>query len=129
MTEKIWEEFNPNPASRRVGDCAVRAISKALDVDWEAAYMMLTVQGYIMNDMPNSNAVWGSLLKRNGFARHAIPNTCPECYTMADFARDHKNGLYVVGTGNHVVCIKDGIIYDSWHSENEIPQYYWVKED
>lgn len=30
--------YNPNPMSRIVGDCAVRAISKALDIDWELAY-------------------------------------------------------------------------------------------
>lgn len=36
-----WIEFNNNPVGRRVGDCAVRAISKALDTDWESAYISL----------------------------------------------------------------------------------------
>ena len=27
----MYIEYNPNPCGRRVGDCAVRAISKALD--------------------------------------------------------------------------------------------------
>lgn len=125
----MWQEYNPNPAGRRVGDCSVRAIAKALDVDWETAYMMIAVQGYYMRDMPSSNAVWGSLLRQNGFTREAIPTTCPDCYTIADFAKDHPTGLYVVGTGNHVVTLEDGTIYDSWHSENEIPQYFWRKDE
>lgn len=124
----MWSEYNPNPSGRRVGDCVIRAIAKALNIDWETAYLMVTVQGYIMNDMPSSNAVWGSLLKRNGFKREAIPNTCPECYTIKDFAQDYPIGTYVVGTGNHVVTIIDGVIYDSWNSQDEIPQYFWKKE-
>ena len=31
--------YNPNPVARRVGDCAVRAVSKALGVDWEQAFL------------------------------------------------------------------------------------------
>lgn len=25
-------------------------------------------------------------------------------------------------------CVQDGVIYDSWNSENEIVLYYWQKE-
>ena len=55
----MWVEFNNNPAGRRVGDCAVRAISVALGVDWERAYAMIAKNGYLMGDMPSSNSVWG----------------------------------------------------------------------
>ena len=34
----MWVEYNPNPSGRRVGDCAVRAVAKALNVDWETAW-------------------------------------------------------------------------------------------
>lgn len=34
-------KYNPNPAGRNVGDCAVRAVSKALDVDWETSFAIL----------------------------------------------------------------------------------------
>lgn len=43
-------EYNPNPVGRRVGDCAVRAISKALDMSWEAAYVTLALNGLQMCD-------------------------------------------------------------------------------
>ena len=125
----MWIEQNPNPDGKRVGDCAVRAIALALDVDWDSAYLMIVVQGFIMKDMPSSNAVWGALLKRNGFRRYAIPDTCPDCYTVEDFANDHRHGIFVVGTGSHVVTVRDGHVMDSWDSSSEIPQYYWFKED
>lgn len=82
-----------------------------------------------MADLPNSDSVWGAVLRQHGFTRHAIDNTCPDCYTAADFARDHSEGVYTLGFGGHVATIRDGRLMDSWNSENEIPQFYWHKED
>lgn len=124
-----WRLYNPSPAGRNVGDCAVRAIAKALDIDWEAAYATLSFSGYQMADMPSSNSVLGAVLRKNGMYRHAIPNTCPDCYTVEEFVDDHPEGLYVIGTGNHVVTAEDGIVYDSWDSRKEIPIYYWSREE
>lgn len=123
-----WKQYANNPAGRNVGDCSVRAVSKALDVDWETAYVMITMAGYQMGDMPSSNSVWGAVLRKRGFYRHALPNDCPDCYTVADFADDHPQGVFVVGTGNHVVTVEDGVVYDSWDSRKEIPIYYWSEE-
>jgi len=124
-----WRMYNPSPVGRNVGDCAVRAIAKALGTDWETAYALIALNGYLMGDMPSSNGVWGAVLRQNGFSRYAVPDSCPDCYTLADFAEDHPEGVYVVGTGSHVATIQDGIIWDSWDSSQEIPQYYWHKEE
>ena len=124
-----WRLFQNNPSGRNVGDCSVRAISVALDVNWETAYAMIVKAGFLMNDMPSSNSVWGSVLRTNGFYRHVIPNSCPDCYSINDFAEDHPKGVFVVCTGNHVVTIKDGFIMDSWDSSNEIVQFYWSRKD
>lgn len=124
-----WQKWNENPAGRAVGDCAVRAVALALDVDWETAYALIAMNGYLMGDMPSSNGVWGSVLRQHGFSRYAVPSTCPDCYTIGDFADENPRGMYVVGTGNHVCTIKDGVVFDSWDSRSEIPQYYWHKED
>ena len=125
----MWIEYNKNPTGRRVGDCAVRAISVALDVDWETAYCMIVVNGFSMGDMPNANSVWGSVLRQNGFYRESIPNTCPDCYTAEDFSNDHPEGIFVLGFGDHVATIVDGDIYDAWDSSKEIPQYVWYKKE
>ena len=120
-----WRMFNPNPVNRNVGDCAVRAVAAALDVDWETAFAMIADNAFQMGDMPSSNAVWGSVLRQHGFKRSVIPNSCPDCYTAEQFAADHPHGTYVLGFGNHVATVKDGVIFDSWDSSQEIPQYYW----
>lgn len=124
----MWIEYNPNPTGRNVGDCAVRAVAKALGISWEEAYAKITANGYAMGDMPSSNSVWGAVLRQNGFYRHAIPNTCPDCYTAEDFIRDHPDGVYVLGFGNHVATVINGWLFDSWNSLQEVPQYYWTNK-
>ena len=119
--------YNPNPFKLSVGDCTIRAISCALDQSWKETYMGLVNQGYHMYDMPSANRVWGQYLKNNGFKKYQLPDTCPECYTIRDFCYDFPYGTYVVGTGEHVVCVYNGNYYDSWDSGNEIPIYYFER--
>ena len=116
--------FNPNPKGF-VGDCAVRAIAKAQDISWYKAYSDLALQGFAMCDMPSSNAVWGNYLMSNGYRRYVIPNTCPDCYTVKQFCIDNPKGKYIVCTGTHTVCVKNGSYYDSWDSGNEPIIYYY----
>lgn len=124
----FFRYYNSNPSGRTsVGDCTVRALSKALDVSWESAYAMLVKNGYQMSDMPSSNAVIGSVLRQHGFYRENLPPTCPDCYTVNSFCRDNPHGTYVVGTQNHVVCVKDGHYFDTWKSGDETVLYFWTK--
>lgn len=121
----MFVEYNPNPMGRRVGDCAVRAVAKALNTDWETAYAKIVRTGFQMADMPSSDSVWGAVLRSHGYAREAIADTCPDCYTAEMFCEEHPEGTFVLGFGGHVATVQDGSIYDSWDSSNEIPQYYY----
>ena len=125
----VWQRYNPNPAGRMVGDCAVRAVAKALDTDWETAYSLIAANGYAMGDMPSSDSVWGAVLRQNGFYREVIPNTCPDCYTAEDFCNDHPRGIFVLGFGGHTATVKDGALFDSWDSSKETPVYFWYRKE
>jgi len=125
----MWVKYNPNPTGRSVGDCAVRAIAKALAVDWETAYKMIVKNGYAMGDMPSSDSVWGAVLRQHGFYKMAIPNTCPDCYTAEDFCRDNPIGTFVLGFGGHTATVVDGNLFDSWNSSSEIPIYVWFRKE
>ena len=125
----MWKEFNNNPVGRRVGDCSVRAVSVALDTDWETAYLMLSANGYAMGDMPSSDSVWGATLRQHGFYRTTLPDDCPDCYDANNFMTEHPQGTFVLGFGGHVATVKDGVLYDSWDSSMEYPQYYWYRKD
>ena len=125
-----YSYYNPNPAGRRsVGDCTIRALSKALGQTWEETYVGLALEGFARGDLPNADSVWGPYLKAHGFTRNFIPDDGLGAYTVADFAADNPNGMFILSMpGNHVVTVVDGVIYDSWNSGGECPSYYWTKE-
>lgn len=123
----MWIKYNPNPTGRMVGDCAVRAVAKALGISWEQAFDLLAENAYQMGDMPSADSVWGSVLRQHGFYRANIPNTCPDCFTVKDFCREYPYGVFVLGFGGHAATVMDGNLYDSWDSSNEIPQFFWYK--
>ena len=125
----MWKEYNPNPTGRNIEDCAIRAVAKALDTDWDTAFVKIAVNAFQMGDVMHNDAAWGSVLRQNGFMRKSIPDTCPDCYTVAEFCRDYPSGRYLLGTGSHVVTVIDGDYYDTWDSGDETPIYYWSKED
>lgn len=120
--------LNLNPGNRIVGDCTIRAIALAMGEDWESIHADLSMVSHYLYDMPSSNTVWSEYLLLNGFTRHVIPNTCPACYTVRQFARDYPVGTYILATGSHVVTVIDGNYYDTWDSGSEVPVYYWRKE-
>lgn len=123
----MYRQYNANPEAKRSGDCTVRAISKLLNRSWEEVYISLCAYGLKMYDMPSSNAVWGAYLADKGFSRHIVPNSCPMCYTVADFANDNPCGTYLLALNGHVVTVVDGCYFDSWDSGEEVVLYYWRK--
>ena len=100
----MWIKFSPNPNGGSVGDCAVRAVAAATGQSWEQAYIGLALTGFVEAD-------------------------CTTCYTVADFAREYPNGVYVLGCSGHVLAVVNGDWLDSWDSGAECPIYYWYKED
>lgn len=119
--------YNPSPWRLSTEDCAPRALSAVLQMSWYDAYDLLCENGREMGLMPSNKAVMWAVLKMHGFRRHTIPDQCPDCYTIADFAREHPRGTYICATGDHVVAVIDGDWLDSWNSGDEIPLFYWEK--
>lgn len=120
---------NENPENNRVGDCVVRALSTVLSQEWEVTFTELVLVALKRHDMPSANAVWGAYLKEKGFRRATLPDECPACYTARDFCEDHKTGRYVLAFGTHVCAVINGYYYDTWDSGDEVPQYYFYKEE
>lgn len=116
--------FNNNPCLRVVGDCAVRAVSKALDISWERAYAQMIVAGFKMCNLPNANEVYGAVLRQNGFYKHIGDDS-----TFEEFCKTHPGGVYVLCTGTHVATCIDGDLFDMWDSSNERVSYYFSKEE
>ena len=120
----MFIQFNANPSANRVGDCSVRAISKATGKNWEEVYIGVCLQGLMLHDMPSSNYVWGNYLESIGYERHMIST---RGYTVEDFCKDYPEGSYILAISGHVVACVDGRYFDTWDSGNEVVVYYWRK--
>lgn len=125
--KKRWVKVNPNPDGKNVGDCVIRAISIATGMPWEEVYDRLYAVGRSEHDMMSSNNVWGLMLYRMGFDPFILPDACPECVSVSEFARRFPKGKYIVGTGRHAVAVVNGLYFDTWDSGDvEIPEYFFV---
>lgn len=119
----MYKHYNPNPLKKSAGDCTVRAISKATGSDWVTTYIALCLQGLMHCDMPSANDVWGAYLRSKGYRKHITDEE-----TISQFSQAHKDGVYIVGTGSHVVCTDSGDYWDSWDSGSETVIYYYRKD-
>lgn len=123
----MYRMVNPNPYGRNTGDCVIRAICIAENKTWDDVYLDLMVRGFMVKDMIETNELWATYLRDLGYTRHGIPDLCPDCYTVREFAEDNPQGTFILGTGTHAVCIKDGTIMDAWDSSDRVPLLYWTK--
>lgn len=129
----MFKYLNLNPDKRTTTDCVIRAVSFVTDEDWETTFIGIAVECLIYHDMPEYNYIWAEYLRKKGFRKHILPDTCPVCYTVKDFCMDHPLGTYLLvivnyESGGHVVAVRDGDYYDIWDSGNEVASYYWRKE-
>lgn len=125
----MYIQCNPNPLNKNVGDCVVRAIAIATGRSWGRVYDELCEEGRKMCDMPSSDNVWGSYLRRHGFRQFLMPETCPECITVRAFCDRYPEGTYIIGTGHHAVACIDGSYLDSWDSGYTTPAFFWRYEE
>lgn len=125
----MFEEYNPNPTkSTRAGDCAVRALAKALNIDWEKAYALLANAGFNMGLIMNANIAITAVLRENGFKKAFPPSDCPDCYTCEEFLQKNPKGTFVMFSNNHVSTGIDGTLFDSWDSSECPIMYVWYKD-
>lgn len=121
--------YNSNPHGNHVIDCTVRAISLFTDKTWDETYLGICMQGFYDKNMPSADAVWGAYLEHLGYKPHFVPNKCPNCITVKQFAEDHHEGRYLLAVGQHVVTVIDGNYYDTFDSGIERPLYYYTKQE
>lgn len=125
--KQVWKRYQPNPCGKSVGDCAVRAISAALGVDWYEAYDLLCDEGRKRCNMPSGDEIWGAVLEQFGFRKYAVNNQRAGRYTAQKFCIDHPSGIYTLALGGHVATVVQGELMDSWNSSAETIIYYYAR--
>lgn len=118
--------FQPN--KHKTGDCSVRSICAAINVDWLDSFNLLVEKGIKFRTMPNDVKCIDSVLSDNNFV-----GVCKKLkrgekrQTVNEFCKEHKKGIYVLRVCHHVVTVKNGKFYDIWDCGNEKIFKYWEK--
>lgn len=135
--------YNANVSGKMSPDCVKRALSLAFDVPYSqmtkllnqemkekraVAWNIASVYVPVMNKLAKD--MGGSIEKVNVWKSGQQPPTLEE---LVDNELD-ANNVYLVLTGkkpgvsDHIVCIRDGKIWDSWNSKSQnVKDYYILK--
>ncbi len=124
---------NPHPKKEDHGDCGVRALSLATDTEYR--FVKHYADDAIAQRHDGDQPVWG--YKRlqtsyGGITRQEITTTLNDM-AKSDrklydwiyvsyktvFHKDNLPEICIADQDNHVVCVKDGAIYDSWDSRGK----------
>ena len=116
-------------ASKFVDDCVVRSIATVTGLSWDEVFLELSIEAYIAKDKLDANYVWGNWLTTHGFTKHRLPDTCPLCYSVRDFVRDHKKGLFILGDGTLAIAVVDGYYVDTFDSGDRTVLFYFEKNE
>lgn len=129
MTRYKYYQPNKKDLKDRYGDCVVRALTKVMNKTWLEVFNELIPYAIKIQCMPNSRTCYESYLKDNGFEYHGISNKKgSKRPTVESFAKEHKDGIFLLNVAKHCVSVIDGIYYDTWDSGQCCLYGYYEKE-
>ena len=122
---------NANPKKRITADCVLRAISTALDEDYNTILLeMVQIQletGYHFTSVQGIERYLAS----KGWVKQKQPRKEDNTkYTGKEFCKHYinKKRRYLANIGgHHIVAIVNGKVYDIWDSTDGCIGNYWVK--
>lgn len=113
--------YNANPSHKRVKDCAIRAISAAMNITWEDAMMELARMSCDTHEIVNARANTSAYIKSKNWTKHLGRGK-----KLKDF---HFKGTHLVSCHTrgkyHMTYIEDGVIKDTFNCENFKVDYYF----
>lgn len=119
---------NTNPKnSKSSGDCVVRAISIGTGKPWDEVYEELCKLGMKLKAMPNDDKTYRTYLKNLGYVQQKQPRKVDNTkYTVREFAKKaKKTDVFIISVANHLTCIRDNKIQDTWNCGDKCVGNYW----
>ena len=100
--------YNANTFGHHIEDCTIRAISVAEGISWDRAYRKLSDYARKRGLMISSVESIEQYLDDN------YDRVCEEDMTVGEFAYLNPYGTFLVTMNNHITCIVDGCIVDTF---------------
>ena len=114
---------NENPYKIEEQDCVCRAISKALDLDYDITEKLLKMSAEV-NNCDALCVCCYNLLLEDVFklpVRYAYNNE-----TVIDVAKMFPHNKVLIRIEGHLTMSENGIVYDLWDCRNRLVDKYWI---
>ena len=129
MTKAAYHYHNENPMGRRTDDCVIRAIATATGQSWDDTLRGLTECAIKHKYMINCVNLYDKYLKGLGWVKQKQPRKGDNKRYRANEFFKHFDGVAIVNLGaQHTACVKNGQVWDTWDSSNEVVGNYWIKK-
>lgn len=130
MSRYQYYQPNKKDLKDKVGDCQIRALSKALGLSWLETFDLITpicreqqVMAIFSCDLEKTKEA----MSRLGFTYQGVSNKKgSKRPTVSTFAKTHPKGVYIANVAHHEVAVVDGKYFDTWDS-GECCLYGWFE--
>ena len=135
------KRYNANSRNTYTGDCVRRALSLAYGLDYDKISSELNKIKRAQNtDNTGRSSVWLKFLKDHNAPRIENLDTYAGddgILTVDEFCKSHPTGTYILSSNkkhdaawaNHLICVIDGDVYDTWDSTTSKIFSAWVISD
>lgn len=125
----VYKYLNLNPKGRKIGDCAVRAVTLAVGLDYRKVYFDLCKLGDKRSSMPNEIDVLTEYMESFGFKKDSLKVVKGgHRYTVRSFAETHPTGVYFLRVVHHFTTVVNGDWYDIWDC-GDCSVYWWMSKE
>ena len=118
----MYKYYNANALNRYEDDCVIRAISCATGKSWDYVYDYLS-------DMAQYE---GTLLDKREFVRNYLDRNYRRLYitggNVGYISSLYPNNTLLITMRGHIVCSKDGVIYDTFDCRDREVENVWLVE-
>lgn len=125
---KYFHYYNANPKGIRAGDCAIRALSLALNQTWEDTLQGLTEVALKCKRSPTDLATIAKYLNQKGWRKELQPKHLDGTkYTGKQFIDARLKGSVIICKicPHHISVIYGGRFYDTWDPSDYVVGNYW----
>ena len=119
-----YKQHNENPEGKKTSDYVIRAIATALNKDWhDVALDLFHISLTIPTSQTATETYTEYLSEYETIPVKYETLTGKKRYRIKDICG--WKGIYIVSVANHLTCVKDGELLDTWDCSEKCAYKIW----
>lgn len=116
----MYKYYNANALNKYEDDCVIRSISCATGKSWD----------YVYDYLSDIAQYEGTLFDKRDFVRNYLDRTYRRLYnvhgSVGEVSAMFPNSILLITMRGHIVCSKDGVIYDTFDCRDREVESVWL---